>query len=110
MRSPKNKLLKECVLCVEEQEYYNNMQLNNEMRTIDKCFEKKENNNNEKDDILDHASNNIFSSLKKCSAAISSANVELELHLISKIKLYVETLESLERCKTYLKKNDLICK
>ncbi|EMR11015.1 hypothetical protein PNEG_00615 [Pneumocystis murina B123] len=122
MRSPHNKLLKECVLCVEEQEQYNNMQLNREMRTIDKCFEKKENNNNEKDNIssfscndysarlsewlqiLDHASNNIFSSLKKCSVAISSANVELELHLISKIKLCVETLESLERCKTYLKK------
>ncbi|KTW27393.1 hypothetical protein T552_02372 [Pneumocystis carinii B80] len=122
MRSPHNKFLKECVLCVEEQEHYNNMQLNREIMTTDERFEKKENNNNEKDDIssfpcnnystrlpewlqiLDHASNNIFSSLKKSSLAINSANVELELHLISKIKLCVETLESLERCKIYLKK------
>ncbi|KAG5519806.1 hypothetical protein PMAC_000079 [Pneumocystis sp. 'macacae'] len=113
--------LKECVLCVAEQEHCNNRQANQKLRPIDECLEKNENNNYEKDDmpslhyiknselseslqILECASNNVFSSLKRCCATVNSLNTELELHLISKIKMCAETLESLERCKAYFEK------
>ncbi|KTW31733.1 uncharacterized protein T551_00994 [Pneumocystis jirovecii RU7] len=120
LRSPQNKLLKECVLCVAEQEHCNNKQLNQKLRPVNECLEKNENNIYEKNDvsfrcmknselseslqILECASNNVFSSLKRCCAIIDSSNIELELYLVSKIKMCVETLESLERCKAYFEK------
>ncbi|KAG5440697.1 hypothetical protein PCK2_000285 [Pneumocystis canis] len=122
LRSPRNKLLKECVLCVLEQEECNNIQLKQKISSVDRVLERNDNNISENDNIssfrcregsvelsellriLEHAFNNVFSSLKKCSTTIDFSNTELELYLISKIKLCVETLESLERCRAYFEK------
>ncbi|KAG4301964.1 hypothetical protein PCANB_002106 [Pneumocystis canis] len=121
LRSPRNKLLKECVLCVSEQEQCNNIQLKQKLGSVDECLEKNGSNICENDNvssfcckkdsvelsellrILEYAFNNVFFSLKKCCITDFS-NTELELQLISRIKLCVETLESLERCRAYFEK------
>ncbi|KAG4304327.1 hypothetical protein PORY_002302 [Pneumocystis oryctolagi] len=124
LRSPHNKLLKECVLCIEEQKHCNNTQLNQSSESVE-YLKKKESDIFEKNEvssfyyknsselseslyILECASSNVFSSLKRCCAAMNSENIELELHLISKIKMCAETLESLEKCKVYFQKKKMI--